>query len=83
MRPIPVGAKGSFAMVVSDEHLANRFKDATLPPVLATPVDMSLKVVEHRFGEQVARATARHMEYPYPDTDGRRIQFSALPANAR
>ncbi len=25
-------------MVVSAEHLANRFKDATLPPVLATPV---------------------------------------------
>jgi fluoroacetyl-CoA thioesterase len=25
-------------MVVAPEHLANRFKDATLPPVLATPV---------------------------------------------
>lgn len=38
MRSIPVGAQGSFAMVVSPEHLANRFKDATLPAVLATPV---------------------------------------------
>jgi predicted thioesterase len=38
MRTIPVGVKGSFTMVVSAEHLANRFKDATLPPVLATPV---------------------------------------------
>jgi predicted thioesterase len=38
MRAIPVGAKGTFAMVVSAEHLANRFKDATLPPVLSTPV---------------------------------------------
>jgi fluoroacetyl-CoA thioesterase len=38
MRPIPVGAKGSFALVVTADHLANRFKDATLPPVLATPV---------------------------------------------
>ena len=38
MRPIPVGARGSFSMVVATEHLANRFKDATLPPVLATPV---------------------------------------------
>src|SRR5215470_14415051 len=38
MRPIPTGAQGSFAMVVSPEHLANRFKDAMLPPVLATPV---------------------------------------------
>jgi fluoroacetyl-CoA thioesterase len=38
MRAIPPGAHGSFSMVVSPEHLANRFKDATLPPVLATPV---------------------------------------------
>ncbi|HXX84806.1 MAG TPA: thioesterase family protein [Casimicrobiaceae bacterium] len=38
MRPIPTGAQGSFTMVVSPEHLANRFKDATLPAVLATPV---------------------------------------------
>jgi len=38
MRSIPVGAKGSFTLVVAPDHLANRFKDAMLPPVLATPV---------------------------------------------
>jgi fluoroacetyl-CoA thioesterase len=38
MASIPVGANGSFTLVVTVEHLANRFKDATLPPVLATPV---------------------------------------------
>jgi fluoroacetyl-CoA thioesterase len=38
MRPIPAGAQGSFTLIVSPEHLANRFKDATLPAVLATPV---------------------------------------------
>ena len=38
MNAIPVGAKGSFSMVVAPEHLASRFKDPTLPPVLATPV---------------------------------------------
>jgi fluoroacetyl-CoA thioesterase len=38
MRSIPVGAKGSFSLVVAPDHLANRFKDAMLPPVLATPV---------------------------------------------
>ena len=38
MRTIPTGAKGSFSLVVTQEHLANRFKDAMLPPVLATPV---------------------------------------------
>ena len=38
VRNIPPGAQGSFTLVVSPEHLANRFKDATLPAVLATPV---------------------------------------------
>ena len=38
MRTVPTGARGSYAMVVSSQHLANRFKDAMLPPVLATPV---------------------------------------------
>jgi fluoroacetyl-CoA thioesterase len=38
MKPIPPGAKGSFTLLVEPEHLANRFKDAMLPPVLATPV---------------------------------------------
>jgi fluoroacetyl-CoA thioesterase len=38
MKPIPVGAKGSFTLLVQPEHLANRFKDTTLPAVFATPV---------------------------------------------
>jgi fluoroacetyl-CoA thioesterase len=38
MQSIPVGAQGSFSLVVTPDHLANRFKDATLPPILATPV---------------------------------------------
>jgi len=38
MHAIPLGAKGSFTLLVGPEHLANRFKDAMLPPVLATPI---------------------------------------------
>jgi len=38
MKSIPVGAVGSFSLVVEPEHLASRFKDMTLPPVLATPI---------------------------------------------
>ena len=37
MRQIPLGAKGSFSLLVQPEHLADRFKDAILPPVFATP----------------------------------------------
>jgi fluoroacetyl-CoA thioesterase len=38
MQSIPVGATGSFSLIVTPDHLANRFKDTTLPAVLATPV---------------------------------------------
>ena len=42
---------------------------------ISAGIDMSLKVVAHYFGEAIARATARHMEYSYPDSDARRIQI--------
>jgi fluoroacetyl-CoA thioesterase len=38
MRKIPLGTKGTFKMRVLPEHLANQFKDALLPQVLATSV---------------------------------------------
>src|ERR1700709_2195610 len=38
MRPIPLGTKATFTLRVEPEHLANQFKDAMLPQVLATPV---------------------------------------------
>ena len=38
MREIPPGTSGSYTMLVAPEHLASRFKDPMLPPVLATPV---------------------------------------------
>src|SRR6476646_7828282 len=38
MRPIPVGAKGSYTLHVTPAHLANQFKDAALPQVFATPM---------------------------------------------
>ena len=38
MRPIPVGAKGTYRLRVTPAHLANQFKDAALPQVFATPM---------------------------------------------
>ena len=38
MKQIPLGTTGTATLRVQPEHLANRFKDAILPPVLATPV---------------------------------------------
>jgi transcriptional regulator GlxA family with amidase domain len=42
---------------------------------ISAGIDMSLRVVARYFGENIARATARHMEYPYPENDARRIQI--------
>jgi len=42
MKPIPIGAKGSFELLVASEHLANCVKDPMLPPVLATPVMVTI-----------------------------------------
>lgn len=40
---------------------------------IAAGLDLALKVVERYYGEAVARATARHMEYRYPEDNARRI----------
>jgi transcriptional regulator GlxA family with amidase domain len=42
---------------------------------IAAGIDMALKVVARYCGEAVARATARQMEYPYPDSNARRIKL--------
>lgn len=42
MRPIPVGAKGTYSLRVMPAHLANQFKDAVLPQVFATPMMVTI-----------------------------------------
>jgi transcriptional regulator GlxA family with amidase domain len=57
-----------------DKHFVQQGRVFTSAGISAG-IDMSLKVVEHVFGNKIARATARHMEYPYPDGDARRIRL--------
>ena len=40
---------------------------------ISAGIDMALKAVARCCGETVARATAKHMEYPYPDANARRV----------
>lgn len=40
---------------------------------ISAGIDMALKVAARYYGESIARATAKHMEYPYPDNNARRI----------
>ncbi|MBU2578473.1 DJ-1/PfpI family protein, partial [Patescibacteria group bacterium] len=42
---------------------------------ISAGIDMALKVVARYLGEDIARATARHMEYVYPESNERRIKF--------
>jgi transcriptional regulator GlxA family with amidase domain len=34
-------------------------------------IDLALRIVSHFFGTEIGQATARHMEYPYPNSDRR------------
>ena len=40
---------------------------------ISAGIDMALRVVTRYCGEAVGRATARHMEYPFPDDNRRRV----------
>jgi transcriptional regulator GlxA family with amidase domain len=40
---------------------------------ISAGIDMALRIVIRYFGEAVGRATARNMEYPFPDDNSRRV----------
>ena len=66
--------QGLFPKTTVEKHLhfveeGNLFTSAGI----SAGIDMTLKVVSRYFGETIARATARHMEYPFPESDARRI----------
>jgi transcriptional regulator GlxA family with amidase domain len=68
--------RDSFAQVrvAFDKHYLFQGNVCTSAGISAG-IDMSLKIVQHYMGESIARATARHMEYPFPESDQRRISF--------
>jgi transcriptional regulator GlxA family with amidase domain len=43
---------------------------------ISAGIDLALRVVARHCGEPVARATARRMEYPYPDDNRRRVEIA-------
>jgi transcriptional regulator GlxA family with amidase domain len=58
--------------VDSESHVVKAGKVITSAGISAG-IDMALLVVAQYCGEGVARATARHMEYTFPETNKRRI----------
>jgi len=57
-----------------DKHVVEDGRVLTSAGISAG-IDMALRVVARYFGEDIARATARYMEYPYPDSNARRIRL--------
>jgi transcriptional regulator GlxA family with amidase domain len=55
-----------------DQHVVEDGRVLTSAGISAG-IDMALKAVARYYGEPIARATARHMEYPYPDSNARRV----------
>lgn len=60
-------------IVEYDQHVVEDGSVLTSAGISAG-IDMALKVVARYCGEAIARATAKQMEYPYPDTNARRIR---------
>jgi transcriptional regulator GlxA family with amidase domain len=57
-----------------DKHVVEDGRILTSAGISAG-IDMALKVVSRYYGEAIARATARHMEYPFPDQNARRVKL--------
>lgn len=62
--------------VIRDQHVVEDGHVLTSAGISAG-VDMALRVVARYHGEAIARATARHMEYPFPDDNRRRVKLSS------
>jgi len=58
--------------VLRDEHVVEDGALITSAGISAG-IDMALKVVARYFGEEISRATARQMEYPWPESNERRV----------
>ena len=59
--------------VVGDRHVVED-GDLLTSAGISAGIDLALRVVARCHGEGVARATARHMEYRYPDDNTRRVE---------
>ena len=68
--------------VESEMHVVEQGRVFTSAGISAG-IDMALQVVAHYHGNTVARATARQMEYPFPDNNNRRVSIETAPPRPR
>ena len=60
--------------VDSTSHVVQQGKIITSAGISAG-IDMALYIVADHYGESIARSTARQMEYPFPETNERRVNL--------
>jgi transcriptional regulator GlxA family with amidase domain len=58
--------------VIDDQHVVEE-GDLLTSAGISAGIDMALRVVSRHHGDAVARATARYMEYPFPEDNRRRV----------
>lgn len=58
--------------VVYDEHVVES-GDVMTSAGISAGIELSLRLVAKYHGEEIARNTARYMEYPYPEDNVRRV----------
>jgi transcriptional regulator GlxA family with amidase domain len=58
--------------VIDDQHVV-KDGDVITSAGISAGIDMALRVVAHHHGEAVARTTVKHMEYPFPEDNRRRV----------
>jgi transcriptional regulator GlxA family with amidase domain len=58
--------------VIEDQHVVEE-GDMMTSAGISAGIDMALRVVARHHGDAVARATARFMEYPFPENNRRRV----------
>ena len=62
--------------VVEDQHVVEEGKILKSAGISAG-IDLALRLLARYFGEPIARNTSRYMEYPYPESNARRVQVGA------
>ena len=60
--------------VIADQHVVTDGRILTSAGISAG-IDMALRIVARYCGGSVAQATARRMEYPFPDDNSRRVRI--------
>jgi transcriptional regulator GlxA family with amidase domain len=63
-------------IVVMDEHVVQDGLILTSAGV-AAGIDLALHIIERYLGQPAAKSVARAIEYPYPDSNARRIELKA------